>query len=263
MKQTQLAAGILLTDVATGEAFPPALVLVHGAGGTHRHWPEELRALPGRRVVSLDLPGHGGSASRGRPSVAGYARSVLEALDELGVASAVMGGHSMGGAVALSLALDAPGRVEGLVLVGTGARLRVSPAALEATADPGAAATAAQVLAEVSFGAGAGEALRRELAEAYEAAAPGLVHGDLLACDAFDVMDRLGEIHVPTLVVCGAEDRMTPPKYARFLRDRVAGARLELVPGAGHMVMLERPAAVATAVGAFLDGLRDRRTRLG
>lgn len=219
--------------------------------------------MPGRRVIAIDLPGHGKSAPPARRSVAAYAESVLEALDALGVGAAAVGGHSMGGAVAMSMALDAPERVAGLVLVGTGARLRVAPAVLQATADPRASAEAAQVMAEWSLGARAGEALRREFAAGIEANAPGVVHGDLTACNAFDVMERLGEIRVPTLVVCGGEDRLTPPKYAQFLRDRIPGAKLELVPEAGHMVMREAPVAVAVAVGAFLALLRDTGARGG
>src|SRR5574337_242258 len=125
------AGGLFHTDSGPSPAGGPLLVLVHGAGGTHRHWPEEVRALPGRRVIALDLPGHGGSPGPAPGTVAGLARSVLGLLDALGVPGAVVAGHSMGGAVALTLALEAPARVAGLCLVGTGARLRVSPAVLQ------------------------------------------------------------------------------------------------------------------------------------
>ncbi len=249
------AAGLFHADSGPAPAGGPPLVLVHGAGGTRRHWPEEVRALPGRRVIALDLPGHGGSPGPAPDSVAGFARSVLGLLDALGLETAVVAGHSMGGAVALTLALTAPARVAGLILCGTGARLRVSPAVLQATADPAALAQAADAMARWSFGSLAGPALRREFVEGLLANAPGVVHGDFAACDAFDVMARLGEIRAPALVVCGTEDRLTPPKYSEHLRDHLQGARLELVPGAGHLVMLEAPAAVARAVEAFLASL--------
>lgn len=243
------------TDSAPQGAAAPPLVLIHGAGGTHRHWGEEIRALPGRRVVALDLPGHGRSPGPAPGSIGGHARSVLAALDGLGLASAALAGSSMGGAIAMTLALEAPARVAGLVLVSTGARLRVSPALLQATADPAAFARAADGLAEWLFGPLAPSSLRRELVRNLLAQAPGVAHGDFTACNAFDVMSRLGEIRSPTLVVCGAEDRLTPPRYAAFLHEGIPGARLEVVPGAGHLVPLEAPAEVARVIEAFLASL--------
>jgi pimeloyl-ACP methyl ester carboxylesterase len=82
-----------------------------------------------------------------------------------------------------------------------------------------------------------------------------VAHGDFRACDAFDVMARVGEIRAPAIVVCGAEDRLTPPKHAELLRDRIPGARLELVPGAGHMVTVEAPDRVAGAIEGLLASL--------
>jgi len=79
---------------------------------------------------------------------------------------------------------------------------------------------------------------------------------DLQACDRFDVMERLGEIDVPTLVVAGSTDRLAPVKYARHLSEYISDAQLAIVEGAGHMVILERPAKVADAIGEFLGHLK-------
>ena len=250
-----VAAGLFHEDSGAPGAPGPPLVLVHGAGGSLRHWPAAVRRLPGRRVIALDLPGHGSSPPPAHGSVGACARSVLGLLDALGVDRAAIGGHSMGGAVALTLALEAPGRVAALALVGTGARLRVAPAILQATADPERYRGFGEGSAEVSFGPGASAALRREFAEGWRAVDAAVAHGDFLACDVFDAMARLGEIRAPALVVCGTEDRLTPPRYSEYLRDHLAGARLELVPGAGHMVMLEAPEQVAAAIEGLLAGL--------
>jgi pimeloyl-ACP methyl ester carboxylesterase len=161
----------------------------------------------------------------------------------------------MGGAIALTLALEAPGRVAGLVLVATGARLRVNQALLSATADAARLAAAAQGLAASSFGPGAGAALLSPFVQGLLANGPGVIHGDFVACNAFDVMARLGEVRAPTLVICGDEDRLTPPKYAEHLQGAIRGARLVRLPGAGHLVMLEAPSLVAEAVGSFLREL--------
>ncbi|HEX9052094.1 MAG TPA: alpha/beta hydrolase, partial [Anaeromyxobacter sp.] len=228
------------------------VVLVHGAGASSADWPAELRALPGRRVLALDLPGHGAAPGPPGASIVERAAAVEALLDAEGIAAAVVAGHSMGGAVALTLALERPARVAGLVLVATGARLRVAPDALALSASPEGLALAAGAMADRSCGPGASDETRAARAREIAATPPGLLHADLSACDAFDVMARLGELRVPALVVCGTEDRLTPPRYAAFLAERIAGARLVQVPGAGHLVMLEAPRAVAGAIAAFL-----------
>jgi len=245
----RVVAGIHHTDTG-GPGLP--LLLLHGAGGTLRHWPAELRSLPGRRVVAVDLGGHGDSPPPGQRSIGAYARSVLGLCDALGIGSAALAGHSMGGAIALTLALEAPARVAALALLGTGARLRVAQAILEATADAEKHRAFAEVSAGFALGEGASPALRREFVEGWRASLPAVTHGDFSACDAFDVLARLGEIRCPTLVICGTADRLTPQKYAEALRDRIAGARLTAVSGAGHMVQLEAPGAVAAALDGFL-----------
>ena len=85
---------------------------------------------------------------------------------------------------------------------------------------------------------------------------PSVLHGDLLACTAFDVTDRLSEIHHPTLIICGAGDKMTPVRYSQQLADNIHDSTLKIVPSAGHMVMLEQPSLVADYLVEFLDGLR-------
>jgi pimeloyl-ACP methyl ester carboxylesterase len=206
-------------------------------------------------VIAVDLPGHGASPPPGERAVLAYARRLVDLLDDLGIDRAVVGGHSMGGAIALTLALEAPDRIEGLLLVGTGARLRVVPAIVQAWADPARASELANAAAGFSFGAGASPELLRAFAERMAAVAPGVVHGDFTACDAFDVMERLGAIRAPARIVVGAEDRLTPPKYSTFLRANLPGDGLLVVPGAGHMVTWEAPAAVTGEAVLLLAGI--------
>ena len=226
------------------------MVLVHGAGENHLVWPASLRRVDSVQVCALDLPGHGQSGGQGRASVSDYAAVVLAFLDALGVQRAVIGGHSMGGAIAQQFALSYPQRVAGLVLVATGARLRVAPAILSGmlTDWPGTL----DLVTRYAWGPGAPEELvrlgRAQLAEAD----PQVAANDYTACNAFDVMERVGQIAAPTLVIGGTADQMTPLKYATYLAEKIPGARLATIEGAGHMVMLEQPELVARHVREFL-----------
>jgi pimeloyl-ACP methyl ester carboxylesterase len=87
---------------------------------------------------------------------------------------------------------------------------------------------------------------------------PSVLHGDFLACNEFDAMSRLGEISKPTLILCGADDILTPVKYSEYLHNQIVNSRLVIVPDAGHMVMLEAPQTIADEIGSFADSIRYR-----
>jgi pimeloyl-ACP methyl ester carboxylesterase len=159
----------------------------------------------------------------------------------------------MGGAIALSLALDYPERVRGLVLVGAGARLRVDPEILLKSESEATYLSAVALVIDWAFSPAAPKRLVELAGKRMAETRPSVLHADFLACDAFDVVDRAGEIWCPTLVICGADDRLTPPRYAQFLVSQIRRAQLEIVPEAGHMVMLEQPQAVAQSMRAFLE----------
>jgi len=233
----------------------PPLVLVHGAGGTLWHWPPQVRRLPGARVLALDLPGHGQSPPAAPDALAAttvnaLAASVLALLDYLRLEQAIIVGHSMGAAIALTLALTEPRRVAGLGLVGAGARLRVAPDLIEGLSQD-FAGTVAEIVRR-TYGPDAPENLTRLAKKRLLETDPKVLRADWAACDTFDVMERLGEIDLPSLVVTGTADQMTPEKYGRYLADHLPRAQLRLIAGAGHMVMLEQPAAVAQALQEWL-----------
>jgi pimeloyl-ACP methyl ester carboxylesterase len=241
----------------------PPLVFIHGAGGSHLHWPSELRRMPGVQVYSLDLPGHGKSKSDAIASIKGYAHKLLEWLDSVELGSAVLVGHSMGGAISLTLCLEAPHRIKGLVLVGSGAKLRVSPQLLALSEDEGLYQQATQLVMQWAFSANADDRLV-DLAQKRMSEVPAtVIHSDFLACDKFDIMDRLTEISVPTLVLCGEEDQMTPVKYSQYLAENIPHARLVVIKDAGHMVMLEKPFEVTRAIGDFLQELNSKDRNKG
>ncbi|MFQ5813301.1 MAG: alpha/beta fold hydrolase [Anaerolineae bacterium] len=229
------------------------LVLVHGAGGSHLDWPAPLRRLRGANVYALDLPGHGRSEGPGRSSIAAYCDFLLAFLDALSLERATVVGHSMGGGIALDFALHYPDRLAGLILVGSGARLRVAPSILTGILSDFEATV--NLVCGYAFGPGATEQLKRLGRQRLLKTPPQVLHGDYAACDAFDVMECLGEVCCPTLAIGGTADVLTPPKYSVYLRDHIPGAELVLVDAAGHMVMLEKPEVVARAVSKFIASL--------
>jgi pimeloyl-ACP methyl ester carboxylesterase len=224
----------------------PDLLLVHGAGGNHQLWGSTVRNLLAANVYALDLPGHGRSGGIGRCSIADIADFVLAFMDVLHLRQAIIAGHSMGGATALQMALRDPQRIQGLVLVGAGARLRVLPAILEHVLSD--FEHTVDFICESAYSVGTSRELVRQGQRQMLQVAPQTILDDFSACNAFDVTERLVEIRCPTLVICGTEDRLTPVKYATLLAEKIPGAELKLIEGAGHMVMTEKPGLVAEAI---------------
>jgi pimeloyl-ACP methyl ester carboxylesterase len=228
----------------------PPLVLIHGAGGTHMHWPATLRRLADQAVYAIDLPGHGHSKGPGRDTIAAYREVVYAFCQALGLGRVVLAGHSMGSAITLDFALHYPQRLAGMVLVGGGAKLRVAPAVLDGIRSDFAATT--KLLADWTHDPNAPEQLKRLYVQRLMENDPDVLYGDFYACDHFDRRADLPSIRTPALVVCGATDRMTPVKYSEFLVQNLPNARLALLPGVGHMAMLEAPEDTAAAVVTFL-----------
>jgi pimeloyl-ACP methyl ester carboxylesterase len=157
----------------------------------------------------------------------------------------------MGGAIAQQFALQSPQKLSGLILVGTGVRLRVHPTILEATSDPTRSEEAVDMIIDWSFSESAPERLVELAHRRMLEVDLNVIHDDFVACNNFDVMERVSEIKLPALVICGESDRLTPMKYSQFLIDQLGRASLERVPEAGHMVMLEKPELVAEAIAKF------------
>ena len=229
------------------------VVFVHGAARSHLIWNMQTRALGAvARAVALDLPGHGKSQGAGRSTVDAFRDVVLGLLDALGFDRAIIVGHSMGGAIAQTLALSHPDRVAGLGLVCTGARLRVLPVILDGVLSPSDFDNIARMVTEYSFAPDADASLCQLAEEQFRVCPASLTHGDFSACDKFDVMTRIAEIRAPVLVICGREDRMTPVKYSEFFKSKMPQARLVLIEGAGHSVMVEKPDEVNHALVGFV-----------
>jgi pimeloyl-ACP methyl ester carboxylesterase len=232
----------------------PTLVFLHGSGGDHSLWAEQVDALLGSaNTVALDLPGHGHSQGPGLASVPAYAASVAGMLEGLQAPHPVPCGLSLGGAITLQLLLDWPSLLAGGVLMGTGARLRVLPDILQTIETDYAA------FIDLLGRFGASDNTAREtiipVQQATAACPPGVTAGDFRACDRFDVMARLTEIKKPVLVLSGTDDRLTPPKYSAYLAAHIRGSRQVQIQAAGHLAPVEKPVEVNEALCAFVARL--------
>jgi pimeloyl-ACP methyl ester carboxylesterase len=248
------AASIFYTLAGDSRAAPP-LILLHGAAGSRLSWPPNLRRLPGFPVYTLDLPGHGRSPGPAPQNIPDFAQAVADFLQARALPPAVLVGHSMGSAIALTLALTHPQRVRALILIGGGARLRVHPSLLEWTAQPERLEQAIQTLLEWGFGPQCPAPIKTLAAQSMRQTPAATFHADFLACDRFDLRQELPHISQPTLLLCGTEDRMTPVRFSEYLAASLPHARLILLEGAGHMLMLERPQEVEQAILEFLRTL--------
>jgi (E)-2-((N-methylformamido)methylene)succinate hydrolase len=237
------------------------LVLVHGVGGDASNWDGVVeRLLPRFRIIRPDLPGHGRSRPLTAPCTAeDLARGVMEAMDAHGVNAAAIAGFSLGGTVALAMALSAPARVQRLALIGT---------PIGRTPDERARALARiEVLKEkglAEIAAGNRERwftdeFRKRHPDVVEARVRQVVESDpasyLHAYTVFataDYADRLPELRVPTLVITGEHDLAATPRMARLARERIPGSRLKILPGLRHSLLIEAPGEVAALLADFL-----------
>ena len=238
------------------------VVLLHGFPLHAAMWDALHATTPhGWSLVTPDLRNFG--QSRGTPalSVDDHATDVLALMRHLGVEEAVVGGLSMGGYIAMAVHRMAPQRCRALVLADTRAEPdteegRATRVRLQATAreqGPGAVLEAMlpKLVGPQATAAGAVPARMREIAQGNTAG--GIVDGLETLKTRPDARPGLAAITCPTLIVVGADDALTPPADAEALRDRIAGASLVVVPGAGHMSNLEQPAAFAQALWSFLQ----------
>ena len=222
------------------------LVMVHGSGQNELTYYYQKARFP--EVDAINLPGH----PDGEPldSISGYVDWLREYALDRGYPPFVLFGHSMGGAIALDYALRFPQDLAGLVLIGTGGRLRVHPDYLNRCLNDAQWRSEAPAYYE---------AINSELAPQLAARAlqsgPMVEHNDLSACDQFDVMERIKEIDLPSLVIVGQDDVMTPVRYAEYLGRELKNAEVVVVPNSGHFVTLEQPEAVNAAVAQFLERL--------
>jgi 3-oxoadipate enol-lactonase len=242
------------------------VVLLHGFPHDRSLWSAQVAATPtqlaGTRLLLPDLPGFGGSASLDAPSMDGYADAIAAMLDAARIEQAVIGGLSMGGYVALAFWRRHTSRVRALLLLDTKAAADSDAAKLKrreliTTVEALGVASIVDGLLPGQLGQTTRSTQPRIVAQVtamlQRAPGSGVIGAATAMMQRIDSTPTLATITVPTLVVVGEEDTLTPPTDALALSSGIAGSRLVSVAGAGHLSPLEQPASVNAAIAEFLD----------
>jgi pimeloyl-ACP methyl ester carboxylesterase len=233
-----------------------SVVFIHGSGGDRDDWRAQLDGLSLiANMIALELPGHGASDGPSETTVPAFSQWVIDFVEALSLEQVVLVGCSLGSAITQWIALFArPPWLKGIGMVGAGARLKVHPAILAGLVEDKDAAR--QKLAEFCLSPASDRSLYDKMQNKYSNTSAELIHGDLSACDAFDVMEKVKHIDLPTIIVVGEDDLLTPVKYATFLSQAISGSKIEILPRAGHLAMMEQPEPFNAALGDFLLSLK-------
>jgi 3-oxoadipate enol-lactonase len=241
---------------ASGSGADTAILFLHGVGSTKEVWRPQLDDFGAqRRAIAIDYPGYGESELRAGATRDDFARAALAALDAIRVERAHICGLSLGGVVAIALHALAPERCASLILADTFA---VHPDG-QAIYDRSFAGSAdmrafAEARVDALLASPADPAVRSKLIETMASINPEAYRIGAEAVWLADQRDRVPEIAVSTLIVCGEEDRPTPPELSRELHQLIPHSRLEMIANAGHLTNLERPTDFNRIVEEFISG---------
>lgn len=239
------------------EGAGPAVVLIHSLGSSAHMWREQVAALKHRfTLVALDCRGHGQSSAKGEVSMNAFAADLKALLDHLGITSCHLVGISMGGPIALIFNQRWPGIAKSLVLADSfakpsdGNQERVA-ATKEAIAyismqEYGTQYAAQRLLPSTSLD------IQDELAAAVAKVSPKAYNDTMASALLSDFTGTLGAVSVPTLVLVGDQDDVTPRPASEIVAAGIKGARIEVIPDAGHLSNLDNPQAFNAALLAFL-----------
>lgn len=261
MARVETQAGYALGYEEAGGGDRTPIVFLHGVGSDKSVWRPQLEYFGAeRRAIAFDYPGYGDSD----PTPDGttrddYAAAILLAMIQLGIRQAHICGLSLGGVVAIAMKHLAPEAGASLILADTFAQHPDGPAIYER----GLAASSdlramAEARVDVLLAQPADPAVRSEVVETMARIEPAAYRAGAEAVWLADQAERAHDIRVPTLALCGSEDKVTPPTLSTALTQLIPGARYETIEQAGHLTNLERPDEFNTLVGAFIRGVDSR-----
>lgn len=231
-----------------------SLFFIHGSGGDHGLWSFQYARLNKNfNIVAVDLPGHGSSEGSGESDINVYSAWVKKLLDVLQLKNVIIVGHSLGAAIALTFAADFGSMIKGIAAVGGGLKMPVNPAIFDLLkSEP---ETAFELMCKFSLAKENRIKLAEPLKKSLSGAKTEVLYGDLVACDKMDLTERVKKINLPSLVMCGEEDKMAPPQLSRDIAANINGSKTCFIKGAGHMVMMENPEEFNQVLIAFAQSI--------
>jgi pimeloyl-ACP methyl ester carboxylesterase len=228
------------------------LIFLHGSGCSSNVWDQQLPFFDSS--IALDLPGRSNGEALAR--ISDLAQWLLDYINEHALENIVLVGHSLGAAVVMQAALLGDENIKGLVLIGSGARLKVIPqviTSLSALVDRSASIPDGFLQANDKIP----EPFKTNINIAIKENGAKTMLDDFNLCDSFDVMDQLENIKLPVQIIVGEKDIMTPVKYASFLHDRMANSELAVIKAGTHMVFAEQAEVVNKHIQGFVERVTD------
>lgn len=232
------------------------VLYIHGTGCNARVFERHMTVLADtHELVAIDLPGHGQSAGSGFRGVADHAAYCAGLIRALGWDHCVVAGHSLGGGIALALAIYDAELVSGLMLIDTGARLRVAPEIIRNARAIASGTSDARANPRLGFAASTPASVVEQIRALTSDCDPAVTVKDWIADDTCDFMSRIATLAVPTLAICGNEDQLTPLRNHTYFKDQMAQCTLKVIDNAGHWPYAEQPEEFDGQVRDFLDHL--------
>lgn len=238
------------------ETGKPTLLLIHGACQNRLTWEYQFSFLSSYKrfnSIAVDLPGHGLSGGDGYDSVEQYSDFILRFSEELKISELILTGHSMGGRISQKFIINHPSRVTGCLLAGTGPRIRITRAVMDAVNND--FDYFCRLAAKNSFSVNADDKLRNDFYTRLMNSNRAACLNDMRACNEFDVADEIDKISVPCVIVAGSDDVLAPVRYSRELFRHIKDSKLEIIDKAGHFMMMESSGEFNSILRKFLDFL--------
>ena len=240
----------------------PYIVFIHGAGGDKSQWEFQVDFLSekGYGILTISLQNHGeslkdheiniNSDTISQSLINNYTEDIVELIIQLGIKNYCLAGHSMGGAIVLNFVLltekgafkDLLPLPKTMFLIASGAKLNVAPVFFDLIRND--FNEALKLMSKFSYGSKTELSVKLKNQKILTNNGSIVLYNDLDSCRYFDVRTDLESIKVPTVILCGVQDQMTPPKFSKFLHETIPNSQLFLIPDAGHFLFQEAPAQV-------------------
>jgi pimeloyl-ACP methyl ester carboxylesterase len=223
------------------------MIFIHGAGLNASVWTPQMHTFPDAHFPTLER------THTNPPSVHDFTVSMASYIQAHGIEAPILVGHSLGGGIALDFALSYPHMIRGLILICASPVFQVPREFLEMILSDFDGFI--QTIISLGFHPRAPDSAKKACAHAMKTVGALEVYHDYLCANTFDIQDCIKEITAPTLILAAAEDGMIPMEISTFLSEQIKDSCLKIIPGSGHMVILEQPALVNTEITSFIDQL--------